>query len=322
MASTTGNIVNAGILNNYSVRPRNLTQYNAFRGVTDFTQLAQFDPFEKGYSFLSVIQMPKFMTKLAQFDENIKSLVYSFKHKLEYEFRGLSGLTNIEGAAGTISDGINELQYINKVTMDTSIQVSMNYYETSGSLIQKFTEYYLTGIKDRISQAKTYHGLIRHNQMAPGIENEVFTLLYYVTDATMLRLERAYLLANAQITSSEASQYDAQRTDIGNVQETTLQFNCFPIMGYQVDKAASALLKDITGVSVKDNGSGVVTYNHMQNEGSIRKIDNESGEKVTVATLDSNNYLYGVMDNSTSELAQNADLISAIEEANKINPGD
>ena len=167
MANANGGVVNAGIINNYSVKPRNLTQYNAFRGVTDFTQLAQFDPFEKGYSFLSVIQLPKFMTKLAEFDEDIKSLVYSFRHKLEYEFRGLTGLGNIEGAAGTISDGINELQYINKVSMDTSISVSMTYYETSGSLLQKFSEYYLTGIKDRISQAKTYHGLIRHNHMAP-----------------------------------------------------------------------------------------------------------------------------------------------------------
>ena len=40
--------INNGILNNYSIRPRNLTQYTAFRGVTDFTQIGQFAQFETG----------------------------------------------------------------------------------------------------------------------------------------------------------------------------------------------------------------------------------------------------------------------------------
>ena len=41
--------INAGILNNYSIRPKNLTQYSALRGVVDFTQLGQFDQYETGY---------------------------------------------------------------------------------------------------------------------------------------------------------------------------------------------------------------------------------------------------------------------------------
>ena len=52
--------------NRYNISAKRLSQYTAFRGVTDFTQLAQFDPYEKGYSFLAVISIPKFMDELAK----------------------------------------------------------------------------------------------------------------------------------------------------------------------------------------------------------------------------------------------------------------
>ena len=97
-----------------------------------------------------------------------------------------------------LTDGANEAQLINDVTYDTSVSVQMNFFERRGSLITKFSEYYLTGIKDPKSKAKTYHGLIKDGKLEPSLENEVFTLLYMVTDNTMLALERAVLLCNCQ----------------------------------------------------------------------------------------------------------------------------
>ena len=289
--------INPGIVNEYSVKPRNLTQYTAFRGVTDFTQIGQFNQFETGYSFLSVIKMPEFIDKLAANNDDILDLRNSFKHMLEYEFRGLSGLPDISGQTGTITDGVNEMQYINRVTMDTSITVSIPYFEKSGSLITRFTEYYLTGIKDRMSQAKTYHGLIANNILHPGLENEVFTLMYYVTDNTFLRLERAVLLCNAQLVSAETSMYDSSRDNINN-HETTIQFNCFPIMGRQVDKAANALLQDITGVRVTDKDK-VVKYEKLNDNAALLVPDLNDGNGR--AALDSNDYLYGIMDDASAD---------------------
>lgn len=299
MAEKNNNeVVNVGILNDYTIKPRNLTQYTAFRGVTDFTQIAQFNPFETGYSFLSVISMPRFIDQLAKKSDDVKALRNSFKHILEYEFRGLQGLPNIEGQAGTITDGINELQYINRVTMDTSVQVSMEVIEKSGSTITKFAEYYLTGIKDRMTQAKTYHGLIKNDLLDPGLENEVFTLLYYVTDNTMLRLERAVLLANAQLTTAElGSLYNSTRGTIDNV-SFTLNFNCFPVYGVQVDKAACALLKDITGVRVTYDTAND-RYNAKYSP-TAKSLNDEAkpddfGFIEQGATLDSNDYEYGIL---------------------------
>ena len=314
--ATTQTPKQTGIVNNYSVKPRNLTEYTAFRGVTDFTQIRQFDPFETGYSFLSVIAMPKYIKRLAQFNPEIAKMAYSFKHMLEYEFRGLSGIPNIETSSGTISDGINELNMVNRVSMDTSVQVTVGpYYEKSGSLIKKFSEYYLTGIKDRMTQAKTYHGLIRTNNMEPSWENEVFTLLYYVTDNTFLRLERAILLANCQLTSVETSQYDSSKGDI-NIPEVSITFNAFPIIGYEVDRAANKLLEDITGVTTSDDGSGNIQYHENFVEGTDIGLDSDRGGAINrTAFLDSNDYRYGIMDERSPSGLDN--LTEAIKNVNE-----
>ncbi len=289
-------IVNTGIINNFVKKPKNLTQYTAFRGVTDFTQVGQFNQFETGYSFLSVIKMPKFMEMLASQDANIATVVNNFTHMLEYEFRGLSGLPDISGETYSITDGINDLNMISKVTSDTSITVSSPYFEKTGSLITRFSELYLSGIKDPKSQAKTYHGLIKHGLLEPSLENEVFTMLYYVTDNTMLELERAVLLTNCQLTKAETSMYDATKGDISN-KELTIEWNCFPVTGYEVDKAAKALLQDITGVSV----------NVIDSAGNVsRSVVKTDG----VAALDSANYRYGIMDADSG--AAIPELVNAI----------
>jgi hypothetical protein len=277
--------VNNGIFNDYTVTPRNLTQYTAFRGVTDFSQIGQFNQYESGYQFLSVIALPDFM----RLNTKMKELNADFQHMLEFEFRGLDGLPDLNADTFEITDGINTQRMINRVTRETSITISSSYFEKSGGLINKWSEYYLTGIKDPYSQAKTYHGLIADGTLAPGLEHEVFTLMYYATDNTMLRLERAVLLANCQLTKAETSIYNGSRDNISN-KEMTIEFNAYPIMGYNVDKAANYLLKQITGVNVRVE-NGAVTYN-----GYDPSITNR-------AVLDSADYKYGIMDaNSESRI--------------------
>ena len=283
--------VNNGIFNNYTVTPRNLTQYTAYRGVTDFSQIGQFNQYESGYQFLSVLQMPTFLEKNLSMEQMCKN----FRHMLEFEFRGLDGLPDLQADTFEITDGINSQRMINKVTMETSTTVSMQYFEKAGGLITKFSEYYLTGIKDPKTQAKTYHGLIADNTLAPGLENEVFTLMYYVTDNTMLRLERAVLLANCQLTRAELSMYNGSRDNISN-KEMTIEFNCFPIYGYEVDKAAKYLLEhEITGVGVNVQNS-VVQYG-----GTVNMSNDINGNKLNPTVLDSADYKYGIMNASSPE---------------------
>ena len=62
----------SNIANGYVKRPKDLSEYQGLRGVTDFTNIGQFNQFETGYSFLFVLQMPVFMTKLAALDDDIE----------------------------------------------------------------------------------------------------------------------------------------------------------------------------------------------------------------------------------------------------------
>lgn len=295
-------MANAGIINDYTIKPKSIAEYKARRGIMDFTQLGAFDQYESGYSFLCVLQMPKFMELLAEQDitdvspgavgsdtslsTRIKEMNNAFKYMLEYEFRGLSGLTDVTVNTMTLTDGANEAQLINDVVKDTSVSVSMNFFERRGSLITKFTEYYLTGIKDPYSKAKTYHGLIANNRLQPSLENEVFTLLYLVTDNTMLSLEKAVLLCNCQLTKAETSIYDSERGQIGN-KDLSIEFNCLPITGYEVDKAGSKILKSITGTR------SYYTGNSRQYEFNQANFDNNN---IMPVQLDSAGYTFGIMD--------------------------
>ena len=210
----------------------------------------------------------------------------------------------------------------------------MEVIEKSGSTITKFAEYYLTGIKDRMTQAKTYHGLIKHNKLDPGLENEVFTFLYYVTDNTMLRLERAVLLANAQLTTAElGSLYNSTRGTIDNV-SFTLNFNCFPVYGVEVDKAAKVLLQDITGVRTYYNSEDKFNPEYKVVDAdldhSADKWLDGYGFREQGAHLDSNDYVYGILTADaakrgtgvTSPLLSNAIAAANNTEANDLNYGE
>ena len=271
----------SNIANEYVKKPRDLTSYEAFRGVTDFTNIDQFNQFETGYSFLAVLQMPKFMQVLADQDTYIKTVYDQFKHILEYEFRGLDGLPDIGVENNTITNGVQEINMINKVTEDSAITVSMNYFEKSGSPINKFSELYLTGIKDKRTQAKHYHGLIASGQLPAGYENEIFTLMYFVTDNTYLELEKAVLLSNCQLTSCKNSIYNSNKGDIAN-QELSVEFQCLPITGAKVDQAAKKLLQEITGVQVTQS-TAKTSYQIV------------AGKNDKIASLNSNGYEYANM---------------------------
>ena len=261
---------------------KDVTSYNLMRGVPDFGSLVQFNPYETGYAAFIVCKIPKFIEMLASKNTKYEQLVNNFVHIIESEFKSFDGLQDINADTIQLGDDLNSINVISKVNMQSASEFSLSYDEKSGSPLTKFAKLYLTGIKDPYSKAKTYHGLVEQNLCEPGLENEVFTLLYYVTDNTMRRLEKAYLLCNAQLTKAKTSIYDSERGQMGN-KDLSVEFNCFPITGYEVDKAAAKLLSDIVGTEYQ-------TTNGVQ---SFVKHDIKSD---IPAALDSAAYKFGVMD--------------------------
>ena len=258
---------------NYIKLPRNVTEYTLMKGVTDFSNLKQFDLFETGYSFITVVSVPKFMEILGQQDARVKNLQDGVTHIIEGEFKGLSGIPDISANAGSISNGNNEMQLINNVTIDTSVHVDMSFYERSGSLLTNYLTYYLTGIKDPNTKAKTYHGLIENGIITdPGSDYETFTFLYYVTDNTCRKIEKAFLLANAQPTSAPlGNMYNSTKGSI-DFQEISINFNCFPIMGDTVNKYAAMLLQN--DLSTNTNRRLVLDSNEYRYDVYGSKVEN------------------------------------------------
>ena len=47
----------------YTKMPRNISEYSLMRGVTDFSNLRQFDMYESCYGFINVVATPNLMNE-------------------------------------------------------------------------------------------------------------------------------------------------------------------------------------------------------------------------------------------------------------------
>lgn len=243
----------------YTKKALSTANFACMRGVTDFTNAAQFNLYESGYAHLYVISMPKWIESMAQQDNDVKKMAETFKYILEYEFKGLDGIDDISTDPLEVTDGISTMNVIGKVTKQSAAEVTMSFTEKSGSAITNFIRYYLEGIKDPRTQAKTYHGLIKNGMIYGGFENEVFTLLYVVLDNTMLQLEKAYLLCNAWPNSAKTNIYNTSKGEIDK-KDIDVTFQCFVLDGPDVDRRALEVLS-YTNEAVGDATAVARVYN-------------------------------------------------------------
>lgn len=261
MAVTKNNTIFDGLKG-----PRNLTQYTLMRGVTDFGNIGQFNLYETGYSFIKVVKVPTFLQKLADTNSAYKNLLDNYVHILEYEFRGLEGLSGLDSDTFELTNGISTLNIINKVSLQSAAQISMRFFEKSGAPITKLHELFLTGIKDPRTEIKTYHGLIKGIngvQLEDGYENEVFTLMYGVCDNTFTKIERAFLLLCAQPTKADFDMYNSEKGTIQN-KEISVEMNCFPVSGPKVYEKAQIVLDTMNKTLITQS----TDFNYTGIEGS------------------------------------------------------
>lgn len=287
--------------------PRNLLEYNLMRGVTDFSQLEQFDLYEKGYPWLVVISIPDFMRDLALNSEEMQNIVGNYVHIIEHDFKGIDNIENITGEPnGEISNGIRSIQLINRVTQGASTTFTMRFYERSGSVMTKFNELYLTGIKDKDTQAKTYHGLIDWYTFGtgpdtpsgrdPGPHREVFSFMYFLTDNTVTKIEKAFLICAAQPTTAEFSTlYDGEKGEIG-WGELSMSFNGFFINNDQVSLAAQRMLLAMRNPQNTTGSRLIVDSTNFTYE-ALKRVNENLGlnaESFNTEGSDSNPYAVGV----------------------------
>ena len=237
--------------------------FTLMRGVTDFSNLAQYDLYETGYSFLINLSIPKFLKNAKSLSDEYKKLINNYCHIIEYDFRGMSGIDDITSDTGALTNGINELNIITRVNEQGGGQFSMNYFERAGSTITKVHELFLRGIKDPRTQFKRYNGQIKgprgaagstnggNNTLNASYANEVFNYMLIVTDNTGFNVEKSYIIASAQPTTANTSIYQVERGQIG-FSEIPVNMNGFPITGRVVNNKAAKMLTYINNATCFD----------------------------------------------------------------------
>ena len=220
---------------------RDLSKFTLMRGVTDYANLEAYNLYESSYSFLVLVQVPEFMKKLCDQNSEYKKMFDTYCHILEYDFRGLSGIDNITAETGELTNGISNVEIINKVTMQAASSFTMRYFERHGSVITRTHELFLRGIKDPRTQVKHYNGLIPKGLMEPGYENEVFSFMYLVCDNTLMNLEKCIYIVAAQPTGAQWDIYNSEKGSI-EFKELDVEFKGYPIVGRKINEKGKEFL--------------------------------------------------------------------------------
>ena len=220
---------------------RDLSKFTLMRGVTDYANLEAYNLYESSYSFLVLVQVPEFMKKLCDQNSEYKKMFDTYCHILEYDFRGLSGIDNITAETGELTNGISNVEIINKVTMQAASSFTMRYFERHGSVITRTHELFLRGIKDPRTQVKHYNGLIPKGLMEPGYENEVFSFMYLVCDNTLMNREKCIYIVAAQPTGAQWDIYNSEKGSI-EFKELDVEFKGYPIVGRKINEKGKEFL--------------------------------------------------------------------------------
>ena len=230
--------------------PRDLTKYALYHGVTDWSQVEQFNQFEGGYGFLNILSVPKCLSELRVISDEYGALVDNYVHFIQHAFKGISGFDDMTSETQELNNGNSNMQLITKVTRTSAGQFSMRYHEQHGRLISKVHELYLRGIKDPDTGVKTYNGLIKAGILEAGYENEVFSFLVYNTDNTVRTIEQAYLVVNAQITNSTLGEVSNFERGTYDWKEVDVQYNGISLTGALITQAAQKYLDYINDNTV------------------------------------------------------------------------
>lgn len=227
-------------------QPRDISKYQLMRGVTDFSNLAQWNMYETGYAFLKIVRMPKVLEALAESNTEYRNLIDTYKKIIEFEFKSMSNLPDLTTESLDVTNNISSISLIGKSVFESNISFSMPYFERSGTPLTKVHELWIRAIKDPRTTFKHYCGLLENGTISdPGFEYETATFLYGVTDNTGLKLERSFLIVGVQPESANLSElYEYTKGTIEN-KELSLSYKGFVMTGREIDKRAKIVLDDL-----------------------------------------------------------------------------
>lgn len=133
----------------------NVENYSFWLGGTDTTNAAlkQYDLLRTGYGRIFILQMPKFIQYLLPDETN------KFRHLLQFANTGIDGIQGytVDFTSATVGYVGNTVELPINVKDDTS-SVTIKIYETQGSLIRTYIDFWITGTIDPFTGFNHYHG--------------------------------------------------------------------------------------------------------------------------------------------------------------------
>lgn len=203
--------------------------------------LAQYDLLRTGYGRIFLLRMPAFVEFLLP-DETRK-----FKHMLEFGNVGISGIQGYTADFQSITAGYvgNQVEIPVNVKDDTT-SVTIKVYETQGSLIRTYIDFWLTGTVDPYTGLSHYHGArdVEANSSSYVLSqaNHTMEALFVASDPTGEEPEYVCLLTNMFPRSSDHSHFEYEPGSHDLVQ-LSLEFTTTKYMSAQINYIGVVALK-------------------------------------------------------------------------------
>ena len=220
-----------------------ITKYAYWLGGTDVTHnaLAQYDLLRTGYGRLFILRMPEFVRAL------LPDATAKFKHLLEFANTGIEGINGYDVQTTTLTAGYagNSVELPMGVT-DSTNSITVKLYETAGSSIRTYIDFWLSGIADPFTGLSHYHGARDVNDaLVSSQANQTMEALYVATDQTgeSNNIEYACLLTNMFPKNSDHSHFNTQPGQHDLV-ELSLEFSCNKYMSAQINALGRAALQN------------------------------------------------------------------------------
>ena len=219
-----------------------ITNYAYWLGGTDTTNaaLAQYDLLRTGYGRLFILRMPAFVEFLLEDETRV------FKHMLEFGNVGISGIQGYTAEFASVTAGYvgNTVEIPTGVKDDTN-SITIRIYETQGSLIRTYIDFWLTGVSDPYIGLSHYHGArdVDENSSSYVLSqaNHTMEALYVATDPTGEQAEYVCLLTNMFPRSSDHSHFEYEPGSHDLVQ-LSLEFTCTKYMSAQINYIGTVAL--------------------------------------------------------------------------------
>lgn len=221
----------------------NITSQAYWLGGTNVTHAAleQYDLLRTGYGRLFVLRMPLFVQTL------LPDSTKKFKHLLEYANTGVDGISGYSVDTASITAGYagNSVEIPMNAKDDTT-SVTIKVYETAGSLLRTYVDFWISGISDPYTGLSHYHGA---RDVEPSLiasqANQTMECLYVATDQTgeSNNIEYACLLTNMFPKSSNHDHFNYSPGDHSLV-EMSLEFTATKYMSAQINALGKAALQN------------------------------------------------------------------------------